>query len=67
MPAEIGSSNYQKAFYELTDEESKLVIEKKRFEEKFEQFLNRYRPYSSVGTTLSDPIFDKRDIISILK
>ncbi len=67
MPAEIGSTNYERAFYELTDEESSLMIEKKRFEEKFQQFLRRYRPYSSVGSSLSEPIFDIRTIIDLIR
>jgi hypothetical protein len=66
MPAPLGVSKYERAYYELTNSESELMKEKLRFETLFNQFLIRYRPYSSAGKTLAEPLFDKRRIMDLL-
>jgi hypothetical protein len=65
MSTPIGSSNYQITYYKLTDTNSVLIKIKKEFETLFELFLERYRPYSSVGRSLSEPIFYKKDILKL--
>ncbi len=67
MPVPAGSSNYDIAYYELTNPESNLNKEKAEFERIFQLFLNRYRPYSSVGKNLTEPIFDIRKISDLIK
>lgn len=62
MPSPQGS-NYDIVNYHLTDSQSELVIAKKEFEDKFTLFLNKYRKYSSVGTTLTSPIFNIQSFI----
>jgi hypothetical protein len=62
MPAPTGLSKYDRAYYNLTDPNSDLNMKKKKFEDLFDQFLTRYRPYSSVGKSLSEPVFNKRPI-----
>jgi hypothetical protein len=67
MPAPTGSSNYDIAYYELTNTESELNRAKNEFEIAFQRFLCRFRPYSSVGRNLTEPIFDIRNISELIK
>ncbi len=62
MSSQPTSNDYNSAIYQLTNDNSELILEKKKFEQLFQQFLDRYRPYSSVGTSLSEPIFDIKEV-----
>jgi hypothetical protein len=59
------TTNYENA-RALIDENSELIKEKEKFESLFQTFLNRYRPYSSVGSSLSEPIIDLKQISRLL-
>ena len=67
MPAPSGSSNYDIAYYELTDTNSNLNIEKAEFERIFQLFLNKYRVYSSSGNNLNEAVFDIRRISELIR
>jgi hypothetical protein len=67
MPSPTGSSNYDIAYYEIMNAESNLNKEKKEFERIFQLFIERYRPYSSVGSSLAQPIFDIRNILDLMR
>lgn len=67
MTLPANATSYQTAYYNLKDSQSELNIAKRKFENIFQLFLNRYRPYSSVGRTLTEPIFDIRTISDTLR
>jgi hypothetical protein len=59
------NNTYQTAYFNLTDPSSKLITKKKEFENLFQLFLDRYRPYSSAGRSLSEPIFNIKDVMKL--
>jgi hypothetical protein len=62
-----GNITYSQVYIKLSETTSDLNTEKKRFEDTFQLFLNKYRVYSTVGKNLSDPVFDIRNISELMR
>jgi len=58
---------YDQVFYQLVDDNSELNRAKREYEEKLELFLQKYRPYSSVGANLTEPLINIKKISDLIK
>ncbi len=65
----MSSSNsaYDRVLYQLVDSNSELNRAKREYEARIDTFLTVYRPYSSVGTNLTEPVVNIKNITDIIK